>query len=49
MNKQTALLKSSDAAETAELTSVAKRADGRNWTRTILMLIVPALLILGGG
>ena len=49
MNKQTALLKSSDAAETPELKSVAKRADGRNWTRTILMLIVPALLILGGG
>src|SRR4051812_43822230 len=27
----------------------ARRADGRNWTRTIVMLIVPALLLIGGG
>lgn len=26
----------------------ARREGGRNWTRTIIMLIVPALLILGG-
>jgi hypothetical protein len=39
-------------AETAEAPKRKRRIklDGeRNWTRTIVMLIVPALLILGGG
>src|SRR5436190_9969745 len=38
------------AAKTAEApeASRATKPEGRNWTRTILMLIVPALLIIGG-
>ena len=48
MNKETALVKGSDKAEAPELERVRKVA-GRNWTRTVLMLIVPALLIIGGG
>jgi membrane fusion protein (multidrug efflux system) len=47
MNKQTSLLKGSEAADAPELERVGKPA-GRNWTRTILMLIVPAILIVGG-
>lgn len=37
-------------AETTEApkTKRARKEGGRNWTRTILMLIVPAILILGG-
>src|SRR3954451_23196847 len=37
--------------ETAEKPKVegARKADARNWTRTILLLIVPALLLIGGG
>src|SRR3954451_10227282 len=36
--------------ETAEKPKVegARKADARNWTRTILLLIVPALLLIGG-
>jgi len=50
MNKQTALLKGSETTEAPELQRVGKEATGgRNWTRTIVMLIVPALLILAGG
>ena len=48
MNKQTALLKSSEAPEAPELERVRTVGAGRNWTRTILMLIVPAILIIGG-
>ena len=48
MNKETALLKSKDTAPAPELEQVQK-TKARNWTRTILMLIVPALLILAGG
>jgi membrane fusion protein (multidrug efflux system) len=38
-------------AETAEAPKrrLAIRTEGRNWIRTILMLIVPALLLLAGG
>src|SRR5690242_12511069 len=49
MNKQTALLKSSEAPEAPGLERVRDIGGGRNWTRTILMLIVPAILIIGGG
>ena len=48
MNKQTALLKSSEAPDAPELERVRKIGAGRNWTRTILLLIVPAILIIGG-
>src|SRR5690242_9747968 len=48
MNKETALRKGSETAQAPELERVRK-TEGRNWTRTILMLIVPALLIIGGG
>src|ERR1700756_2182607 len=48
MNKQTALLKSSEAPEAPELERVRRVGSGRNWARTILMLIVPAILIIGG-
>jgi membrane fusion protein, multidrug efflux system len=47
MNKETAPLKGSEAADAPELERVRKPA-GRNWTRTIVMLIVPAILIIGG-
>jgi membrane fusion protein (multidrug efflux system) len=38
-------------AETAEQPKVkrARKAEGRTWTRNVLMLIVPALLLIGGG
>jgi membrane fusion protein (multidrug efflux system) len=49
MNKQTALLKGTETAEAPELDRVRKTREGRNWTRTILMFIVPALLVLAGG
>jgi len=48
MNKETAVRKGTEAAPAPELERVGKTA-GRNWTRTIVMLIVPALLILAGG
>jgi membrane fusion protein (multidrug efflux system) len=47
MNKETALRKGSDTAEAPEIERPPKTAR-RNWSRTILMLIVPALLIIGG-
>lgn len=48
MNRmQTEPLTPGEAAETPKR---KRKADGgRNWTRTILMLIVPAILIIGGG
>src|SRR3954469_5692406 len=49
MNKQTALLKGTETAEAPELDRVRKTREGPNWTRTILMFIVPALLVLAGG
>ena len=52
MNKQTALLKTAETAETVEtreLKRVRKAAGGRNWIRTVVMTIVPAILLLGGG
>jgi membrane fusion protein (multidrug efflux system) len=49
MNKmQTEPMAPAEAAE-APKRRLAIRTEGRNWTRTILMLIVPALLLLGGG
>jgi membrane fusion protein (multidrug efflux system) len=49
MNKmQTEALASAEIAE-APKHKRARKAEGRNWTRTILMLIVPAILIIGGG
>jgi membrane fusion protein, multidrug efflux system len=47
MNKQTALLKGSETADAPELERVRKPA-GRNWIKTVVMLIVPAILIVGG-
>src|SRR5205814_637544 len=48
MNKmQTEPIAPADTAEIEKHTGLRKSA-GRNWTRTILMLIVPALLIIGG-
>src|SRR5438270_295088 len=49
MNKmQTEPIAAAEAAE-APRTGRLRNADGaRNWTRTILMLIVPALLVIGG-
>ena len=47
MNKETALLKGSEAQDAPALER-AKKPAGRNWTRTVVMLIVPAILIVGG-
>jgi len=48
MNKmQTEAITAAD--EAPEGRRLGKLVQGRNWTRTILMLIVPALLIIGGG
>src|SRR3954454_11562216 len=49
MNKETALRKSSDSADAPELERVRTATTGRNWTKTVIMLIVPALLIVAGG
>src|ERR1043165_515825 len=50
MNKETALRKGSETAEAPEIERVRKaKASERNWTRTILMLAGPALLLIGGG
>ena len=47
MNKmQTEAITAADAPKKRRIRTLA---EGRNWTRTILMLIVPALLIIGGG
>jgi len=50
MNKETSVRKGAETAPAPapEVERVGKPA-GRNWTRTVLMLIVPALLILAGG
>src|SRR5438067_2478166 len=48
MNKMQTEPLTAEAAETPK-TKRARKAGGRNWTRTILMLIVPVLLLLGGG
>ena len=49
MNKmQTEPMAGAEAAETPKRKR-AKKADSRNWTKTIIMFIVPALLIIGGG
>src|SRR5438270_2242398 len=49
MNKmQTEPIAPAVAAEAPEGGRLRKRDGTRNWTRTILMLIVPALLVIGG-
>src|SRR5260221_14559019 len=49
MNKmQTEPIAPADAAEAPRQGRLRNADGGRNWTRTILMLIVPALLGLGG-
>src|SRR5437588_3838197 len=48
MNKmQTEPMAAANNAEAPEANRATK-AGGRNWTRTILMLVVPALLVIGG-
>ena len=49
MNKETARLKGAETADAPVIERARKATEGRNWVRTFLMLIVPALLILGGG
>jgi membrane fusion protein (multidrug efflux system) len=50
MNKmQTEPIAPAEAAEAPRAGRFRKADGARNWTRTILMLIVPALLVLGGG
>ena len=50
MNKmQTEPIAPAEAAEVPKRGRLRNAEGGRNWTRTILMLIVPALLLLGGG
>src|SRR5947209_8474157 len=49
MNKmQTQPMTPAEAAEAPDRESVGIEKEGRNWIRTILMLIVPAVLIIGG-
>ncbi len=49
MNKmQTEPIAPAAAAEAPERGRLRRAAGGRNWTRTFLLLIVPALLIIGG-
>src|SRR5205085_5737240 len=49
MNKmQTEPIAAAEAAEAPKKGRLRNADGGRNWTRTILMLIVPALLVLGG-
>src|SRR3954447_6857880 len=49
MNKmQTEPIAPADVAEAPKRGRLRTTASGRNWTRTILMLVVPALLIIGG-
>src|SRR5438045_5601715 len=49
MNKmQTEPIAPAEAAEAPKTGRFSKVDGGRNWTRTVVMLIVPALLILGG-
>src|SRR3954449_11314631 len=50
MNKmQTEPIAAADAPEAPKTGRLRNADGGRNWTRTILMLIVPALLLIGGG
>jgi membrane fusion protein (multidrug efflux system) len=50
MNKmQTEPIAPADAAEVPKRTRSRNPDGGRNWMRTIFMLIVPALLLIGGG
>src|SRR5438270_8576814 len=49
MNKmQTAPIAPADMAEAPARGRLRNADGGRNWARTVLMLIVPALLIIGG-
>ena len=49
MNKmQTEPIAPAEAAEAPRTGRLRKADGGRNWTRTVLMLIVPALLVIGG-
>jgi membrane fusion protein (multidrug efflux system) len=49
MNKmQTEPIAPADAAATPKRGRLRNAEGGRNWTRTVLMLIVPALLVIGG-
>src|SRR6059058_164150 len=49
MNKmQTEPIAAAEAAEAPKTGRLRSADGGRNWTRTILMLIVPALLVIGG-
>jgi membrane fusion protein (multidrug efflux system) len=49
MNKmQTEPIAPAEEAEVSERQRLRKPDGSRNWTRTILMLIVPALLVIGG-
>jgi membrane fusion protein (multidrug efflux system) len=50
MNKmQTEPIAPADVAEAPKQRRLRNADGGRNWTRTVLLLIVPALLIIGGG
>jgi membrane fusion protein (multidrug efflux system) len=50
MNKmQTEPIAPAEAAEVPKRARLRSPDGGRNWMRTILMLIVPALLLIGGG
>jgi membrane fusion protein, multidrug efflux system len=49
MNKmQTEPIAAAEATEAPKRRRLRKADGGRNWTRTIVMLIVPALLVIGG-
>ena len=49
MNKmQTEPIAPAEAAEVPERRRLLKADGSRNWTRTFLLLIVPALLVIGG-
>src|SRR5437763_5733874 len=49
MNKmQTEPIEAAEAAEAPKTGRLRNATGGRNWTRTVLLLIVPALLIIGG-
>jgi membrane fusion protein (multidrug efflux system) len=45
---QTERLTASEARQTPEVVEGRRKRAGRNWIRTVLMLIVPALLLIGG-
>src|SRR3954466_10276536 len=49
MNKmQTEPIAAAEAADAPKPGRLRSADGGRNWTRTILMLVVPALLVIGG-